>query len=83
VLAQLESHRHVSRIAPGQALDGPTGAAGPELSGQGLVLSALRRSGRRIEATVACEHPEPVAAVFGELKLDLRPWEIRRVELER
>jgi mannosylglycerate hydrolase len=83
VLAELERYRHPFLIAPGQALDGPTSGAGPELSGEGVVLSALRRSGRRIEATVACEHPEPVAAVFGEVKLDLRPWEIRRVELER
>jgi mannosylglycerate hydrolase len=83
VLAELERYRHPFLIAPGQALDGPTSGAGPELSGEGVVLSALRRSGRRIEATVACEHPEPVAAVFREVKLDLRPWEIRRVELER
>jgi mannosylglycerate hydrolase len=83
VLAQLERYRQPFLIAPGQALDGPTSAAGPELRGEGVVLSALRRSGRRIEATVACEHPEPVAAVFGEVELDLRPWEIRRVELAR
>ena len=83
VLAQLERYRHPFLIAPGQALDGPTSAAGPELRGEGVVLSALRRRGRRLVATVACEHPEPVAAVFGEVKTDLRPWEIRTVELER
>ena len=83
MLAQLERYRQPFLIAPGQALDGPTSAAGPELRGEGVVLSALRRSGRRIEATVACEHPEPVAAVVGEVELDLRPWEIRRVELAR
>jgi mannosylglycerate hydrolase len=83
VLGQLERYCHPFLIAPGQALDGPTSASGPELRGDGVVLSALRRRGRRMEATIACEHPEPVAAVFGEDELDLRPWEIRRVELER
>ncbi len=83
VLAQLERYCHPFLIAPGQALDGPTSASGPELRGDGVVLSALRRRGRRVEATVVCEHPEPVAAVFGEVELDLRPWEIRAVSLER
>jgi mannosylglycerate hydrolase len=83
VLAQLERYRHPFLVAPGQALDGPNSGAGPELCGDGVVLSALRRRGRRLEATVACEHPVPVAAGFGELELDLRPWEIREVELGR
>jgi alpha-mannosidase len=83
VLAQLERYCHRFLVAPGQALDGPTSAAGPELRGDGVVLSALRRRGRRVEATVVCENPDPVAAVFGEAELDLRPWEIRRVELGR
>jgi alpha-mannosidase len=83
VLDQLERYRHPFLIAPGRALDGPTSATGPELRGDGIVLSSLRRRGRKVQATVACEHPEPVAAVFGEVELDLRPWEIRTVELER
>ncbi|HEU4943513.1 MAG TPA: hypothetical protein VFT18_09615, partial [Gaiellaceae bacterium] len=70
-------------VAPGGALDGPTSARGPELSGEGIVLSALRLRGRKLEARVACEHPEPVSGGFGEVELDLRPWEIRSVELAR
>jgi mannosylglycerate hydrolase len=83
VLAQLERYRHPFLVAPGRALDGPTSQAGPELRGEGVVLSSLRAQGRRLAATLACEHPEPADAVFGETRLDLRPWEIRRVELER
>jgi alpha-mannosidase len=81
VLAQLEHYRHPFLVAPGGSLDGPTSAAGPELRGEGVVLSALRRRGQRLEATVACEQPEPLQAVFGEVELDLRPWEIRSVEI--
>jgi mannosylglycerate hydrolase len=83
VLAQLERYRHPFLVAPGRALDGPKMERGPELRGDGVVLSALRRRGRKLEATLVCEHPGPVAATFGEVELDLRPWEIRRVELER
>ena len=83
VLDQLERYRHPFLVAPGRALDGPTSASGPELRGNGVVLSALRRRGRRIEATLACESPEPVSASFGEVELDLRAWEIRAVELGR
>ena len=65
VLEQLERYRHPFLVAPGAALDGPTSATGPELSGEGVVLSSLRRRGRRLEARVACEHPEPVQAELG------------------
>jgi mannosylglycerate hydrolase len=81
VLDQLERYRHPFLVAPGRALDGPRAASGPELSGEGVVLSGLRRRGRRLEATVACEHPAPVSAKFGEAELDLRAWEVRSVEL--
>ena len=83
VLAQLERYLHPFLVAPGAALDGPTGAAGPELRGEGIVLSALRLRGRRLEARVVCEHPEPVDGSFGEAELDLRPWEIHSLELTR
>jgi hypothetical protein len=46
------------------------------------VLSSLRRRSGRLEARVACEHVARVEAVFGEEALDLRPWEIRTVELD-
>jgi mannosylglycerate hydrolase len=81
VLDQLERYRHPFLVAPGRALDGPRTAAGPQLIGEGVVLSGLRRRGRRLEATVACEHPGSVSASFGEAELDLRAWEVRRVEL--
>jgi mannosylglycerate hydrolase len=83
VLAQLERYRQPFLVAAGRALDGPRTSVGPQLDGEGVVLSALRRRGRRLEATVACEHPDPVAAVFGDAEMDLRPWEIRTVELRR
>jgi alpha-mannosidase len=81
VLDQLERYRHPFLVAPGRALDGPRTASGPQLTGEGVVLSGLRRRGRRLEATVACEHPAPVSASFGDAELDLRAWEIRSVAL--
>jgi mannosylglycerate hydrolase len=78
---ELERYRHPFLVAPGKALDGPRTESGPELVGEGVVLSALRRRGRRLEATVACERPTPVSASFGADRLDLRSWEIRSVEL--
>ena len=83
ILGQLERYRHPFLVARGRALDGPTSAAGPELRGEGVVLSSLRRRGGRLEATVACEHPEPVSGSFGDSPLELRAWEIRSVELAR
>jgi mannosylglycerate hydrolase len=81
VLAELEAYRHPFLVAQGRALDGPRSRGGPELAGDGIVLSSLRRRGRRLAATVACEHPKPVRGTFGEEPLDLRAWEIRTVEL--
>jgi alpha-mannosidase len=81
VLEQLERYRHPFLVAPGRALDGPRAESGPSLTGEGVVLSALRRRGRRLEATVACEHPEAVSATFGDAELDLGAWEIRGVPL--
>jgi mannosylglycerate hydrolase len=81
VLAQLERYRHPFLVVRGRALDGPRSAKGPELSGENVVLSALRRRGRRVEARVAREHPQQVRAAFGNAHAELRPWEIRTVEL--
>ena len=83
VLDQLERYLHPFLVAPGAALDGPTSASGPELRGEGVVLSSLRLRGRRLEARVACEHPEPVQAQLSGSAIDLRPWEIRTVGLTR
>jgi mannosylglycerate hydrolase len=81
VLEALERYLHPFLVVPGGALDGPRRATGPELRGDGIVLSSLRRGGRRLEATVACEHPLPVRGTFGGAELDLRAWEIQGVEL--
>ena len=83
VLSQLERYNHPFLVAPGRALDGPTSSQGPELRGEGVVLSSLRRPGRRLEARIACEHPQPVAAAFGSAEVNLRPWEIRDLDLGR
>jgi mannosylglycerate hydrolase len=83
VLAELECYLHPFLVAPGAALDGPTTASGPELRGDGVALSALRLRGRRLEARVACEHPEPVTAELGGVAMELRSWEIRTIELGR
>jgi hypothetical protein len=56
--------------------------SGPDLRGAGVVLSSLRRRGGRLEARVACEHVARVEAVFGEEAMELRPWEVRTVELD-
>jgi alpha-mannosidase len=81
VLAQLERYAHPFLVAPGASLDGPTTRRGPELRGDGVVLAALRRRGRRLEARLACEHPAPVAGSFGAAAFRLRPWEIRSLEV--
>jgi alpha-mannosidase len=81
VLEALERYLHGFLVVPGGALDGPKSGTGPELRGDGIVLSSLRRRGRRLEARVACEHPVPVRGTFGEAEVDLRAWEVRSVEL--
>jgi mannosylglycerate hydrolase len=81
VLAQLERYRHpfltVRATGDGDLLE----ESGPDLRGAGVVLSSLRRRSGGLEARVACEHVARVEAVFGEEPLELRPWEIRTVEL--
>jgi alpha-mannosidase len=81
VLAQLEHYRH-----PFLAMNATGGGdqreeSGPELRGEGVVLSSLRRRNGALEARVANESPIPVAAKFGDADLDLRAWEVRSVEL--
>jgi glycosyl hydrolase family 38/alpha mannosidase-like protein len=53
--------------------------AGPELTG--AVLSALRRRHGALEARIVNESEERSTARFGELNVDLRPWEIRTLRL--
>jgi hypothetical protein len=86
VLEQMEHYQHPFLTAPGTG-EGPAVPehAGLELSGDGVVLSALRRRGQHLEARVVCERPEPCEAVlvceWREVRADLRPWEIRSVML--
>ena len=81
VLAQLERYRHPFLTAGATGTEDPREHAGPELRGPGVVLSSLRRRNDALEARVACEHPEPVRATFGEAELSLRAWEVRSVEV--
>ena len=82
VLEQLERYRHPFLVAGGTGTEPPHEQAGPELRGEGVVLSSLRRRKGTLEARVAREHPEPRTVVFGDSELDLRGWEIRSIQLE-
>ena len=82
VPAQLERYRHPFLTVQGTGEEGDLRKeSGPELRGEGVVLSALRRRNGRLVARVACEHVAAVDAAFGDEALDLHPWEIRSVEL--
>jgi mannosylglycerate hydrolase len=81
VLTQLERYRHPFLAAGATGTGDPREQAGPELRGDGVVLSSLRRRDGVLEARVACEHPAAVRATFGEAELNLRAWEVRSVEL--
>jgi alpha-mannosidase len=86
VLEQMEHYQHPFLTAPGTG-ESPAvpEQTGLELTGDGVVLSALQRHGERLEARVVCERPEPCQAVLtlgeSEIRVDLRPWEIRTVSL--
>jgi mannosylglycerate hydrolase len=80
VLEQLERYRHPFLVAGGTGTEPPREQAGLELSGEGVVLSSLRRRNGIVEARLAREHPEPGTVVFGEADLDLGAWEIRAIE---
>jgi mannosylglycerate hydrolase len=82
VLAQLERYRHPFLTVRATGEGDLREESGPDLRGAGVVLSSLRRRGGRLEARVVCEHVARVEAVFGEEALELRPWEIRTVELD-
>jgi alpha-mannosidase len=80
VLEQMEHYQHPFLTAPGRGeqaavLEG----AGLELSGDGVLLSALRRRGDGLEARVVNETPERRTAKLAGQAVDLRPWEIKSV----
>jgi alpha-mannosidase len=86
VLAETERYQHPFLTAAGTCeQSGEPERAGLELRGDGAVLSALRRRGDRLEARIVCERTEPCQAVLAfdgeEVRVDLRPWEIRTVAL--
>jgi hypothetical protein len=60
---------------------------GLELRGAGVLLTALRRRGEVLEARLVCERSEPCSATLivddRELDIELGPWEIRAVEVNR
>jgi alpha-mannosidase len=80
VLEQMERYQHPFLTAPGSGKQTPVPkGAGLELSGDGVVLSALRRRGDRLEARVVNQTPERRTAMLAGQALELRPWEIRSV----
>jgi alpha-mannosidase len=86
VLEQMEHYQHPFLAAPGTGeSSGPAEHAGLELRGDGLVLSALRRRGDKLEARVVCERPEACSGQLAvgdrEVTLELGPWEIGSVSV--
>ncbi|HEY2958831.1 MAG TPA: glycoside hydrolase family 38 C-terminal domain-containing protein [Actinomycetota bacterium] len=69
VLAAMERYQHDLVAAPGSALAqaaAPAEASGLEVTGEGVVLSSLRRRNLYLELRLVCEHPEAtVATVTG------------------
>ena len=88
VLEQMERYQHPFLAATGTG-EGPATAqrAGLELRGPGVLLTALRRRGDVLEARLVCERPESCSATIivddRELDINLGPWEIRAVEVNR
>jgi alpha-mannosidase len=82
VLEQMERYQHpfLTALGTGERTPVPE-AAGLELSGDGVMLTALRQRGAGLEARIVNETPEPRAASLGGKSIELRPWEIRTVQL--
>jgi alpha-mannosidase len=81
VLTQAERYRHPFLAVNASGGGDQREERGPELRGDGVVLSSLRRRNGALEARLANESPTPVAAKFGATELELRAWEVRSVEL--
>ena len=54
--------------------------SGPELSGEGVVLTSLRHNNGVLEGRIVNETAAPASARFGGVEVELRPWEIRVVQ---
>jgi alpha-mannosidase len=83
VLDEMEGYQHRFLTAPGEGSQAavPEGV-GLQLSGDGVILSALRRRGDRLEARVVNQTAEPRTATLAGQAVELRPWEIRSLEPE-
>jgi alpha-mannosidase len=78
VLEQAEAYRHPFLSARGTSTTGELRShAGPELSGDGVVLTSLRRG----QARLVNETTEQRMASFNGREVELRPWEIEVVPL--
>jgi mannosylglycerate hydrolase len=54
---------------------------GPAIGGEGVVLAALRRRGEKLEARIVNETDGPRSVPVALETVDLRPWEIRTLDL--
>jgi alpha-mannosidase len=83
VLEQMEAYQHPFLTAPGQGGQAAAAeGAGLELSGDGVILSALRRRGDQLEARVVNQTAEPRTATLAGQAVELRPWEIKSLQPE-
>ena len=83
VLERMEAYQHRFLTAPGQGRQAtvPEGA-GLELTGDGVIFSALRRRGDQLEARVVNQTAEPRTATLAGQAVVLRPWEIKSLQPE-
>ena len=80
VLEQAERFRLPFVALPGTGDAGALRrASGIELTGDGVVLAALRRRDGELEARVVNETDTTRTATLGEGSIELRPWEIRTI----
>jgi alpha-mannosidase len=79
----MEDYQHRFLTAPGEGKQAavPEGA-GLELSGDGVVLSALRRRDGQLEARVVNQTAVQRTATLAAQAVELRPWEIRSLQPE-
>ncbi|MEU5884401.1 alpha-mannosidase [Spirillospora sp. NPDC047279] len=95
VLAAAEAYRHDLLTAAGYGASGdplPPARTGIEVSGEGVVMTSLRRRDggdaehaehAELEMRLVAEHPEPATATVSGRSHPLRPWEIATVRVSR
>jgi alpha-mannosidase len=103
----MERYQHPFVTAAGSGSGPVERRPGLELAGDGVVLTALRRRGDRLELRLACQRPEAAAVRVtggltaareadllgrpgaelevrdGGVAVELAPWEIRTLRVER